>query len=421
MKFPLALVLSLCVFGCQNGDVADSADSSDSDLNYYSDIKPILDAHCVSCHTEGEIGGFPLNTFEEVNGVRNAVAAAIESGSMPPWKPSADCNDYLFDSRLPQELVDTVVQWVESGAPEGLPDLEGQPIEGPGEGQLSRIDHSISMRAAYTPKKSPDDYRCFLIDWPYEQDNYVTGYTVDPDNAALVHHVIAFIAEPGSVAAYEAADAAEEGEGWTCYGGPGAGVSVEEVRWLGSWAPGGQTGDFPEGTGIPMQAGSKLVLQVHMNTSETATESALVSMDVSVEEEVERPAKIQPWTNPRWVFGQGMDIPPNTDNVTHEWGYILPSTYAFKVHTVALHMHTFGKSARLFVDHEDGTQTCLLDIDDWDFDWQRSYKLMDSVTLVEGDKLSISCTWDNPTDEEIKWGEGTGDEMCLGTMFVTNP
>jgi hypothetical protein len=391
------------------------------DLSYYADVKPILDAHCVSCHQSGGVGGFPLTNFEEVDLLKGSVANAIASGTMPPWKANSECNDYRHDARLSQDLIDTVRDWVDSGAPEGRPEDHGESLEGPGEGVLSRVDHSITMSAAYTPTTRPDDYRCFLVDWPFTEDNYVTGYTVHPDNPALVHHVIAFIADPETVEAYQAVDAAEEGEGWTCFGGPGADVDVSEVRWLGSWAPGGQRGDFPPGTGIPMEAGSKLVLQVHLNTTVEEPGPALVSIDVSVEDQVPQPALIQPWTNPAWVFGDAMHIPANTEGVTHTWGYKLPAEYAFKVYGSALHMHTHGVSARLWVDRQDGSEACLLGIDDWDFDWQRSYDLVDPIVLEKGDTLNISCTWDNHTDKDINWGEGTGDEMCLGTMYVTAP
>ena len=419
-KIATSLTLLLTFTACNGEDSDQSSDSSmQTDLSYYTDIKPIIDAHCVSCHQEGGIGSFPLSTFEEVNLVKEPIATAIATGSMPPWKANAECNTYQHDARLPVDSIDTVLQWVDGGAPEGNPETEGESITGPTEGSLSRIDHSISMSTPYTPAVSPDDYRCFLVDWPFEEDNYVTGYTVNPDNPALVHHVIAFIADPETVSLYEEADAAEDGEGWTCFGGPGAGVNVGDVRWLGSWAPGGQRGDFPEGTGIRMEAGSKLVLQVHMNTTIEEPAPALVTIDVSVEDEVEQPALIQPWTNPAWVFGSSMNIPANTNGVTHEWGYELPAQYAFKVHSSALHMHTRGQSARLWVDHKDGSETCVLAIDDWDFDWQRTYDLEVPLTLEVGDTLNISCTWNNTTDEDISWGEGTGDEMCLGTMFVT--
>ena len=38
--------------------------------------------------------------------------------------------------------------------------------------------------------------------------------------------------------------------------------------------------------------------------------------------------------------------------------------------------------------------------------------------LRSEDTLVLECTWDNNTDEDIHWGDGTGDEMCLGTMLL---
>ena len=39
--------------------------------------------------------------------------------------------------------------------------------------------------------------------------------------------------------------------------------------------------------------------------------------------------------------------------------------------------------------------------------------------VKKGDTLRVRCTWDNPTDNDVNWGEGTADEMCLGTMLFS--
>lgn len=36
-------------------------------LTYYDDIQPIIDKNCVTCHRQGHVAPFPLNSFEEVN------------------------------------------------------------------------------------------------------------------------------------------------------------------------------------------------------------------------------------------------------------------------------------------------------------------------------------------------------------------
>ena len=41
--------------------------------------------------------------------------------------------------------------------------------------------------------------------------------------------------------------------------------------------------------------------------------------------------------------------------------------------------------------------------------------------IEPGDVWSLECQWDNPTDEDVAWGDGTGDEMCLGSMLLSLP
>jgi hypothetical protein len=71
------------------------------------------------------------------------------------------------------------------------------------------------------------------------------------------------------------------------------------------------------------------------------------------------------------------------------------------------------------IERADGTEECLIQIDDWDFDWQRTYVFDEPKTIEEGDVWQLECAWDNPTEQDMDWGDGTGDEMCLGTVMVS--
>ena len=86
------------------------------------------------------------------------------------------------------------------------------------------------MPTAYTPSApygtGTDDYRCFVLDPHLHQDAFITGLNILPGQPKVVHHVILFRVPPSSVPAAEAKDAAEKGEGWTCFGGTG----LESVR-----------------------------------------------------------------------------------------------------------------------------------------------------------------------------------------------
>ena len=88
--------------------------------------------------------------------------------------------------------------------------------------------------------------------------------------------------------------------------------------------------------------------------------------------------------------------------------------------SAGLHMHTRGTHADLSIIHADGTKECMLDIPSWDFHWQGEYSFTQPKTFASGDQLYLECHWDNsgsPVDRN--WGEGTDDEMCLGSFYVT--
>jgi copper type II ascorbate-dependent monooxygenase-like protein len=101
------------------------------------------------------------------------------------------------------------------------------------------------------------------------------------------------------------------------------------------------------------------------------------------------------------------------------------------VYSAGLHMHQLGTHGSLRIDRADGTSECMLDIPQWNFHWQGSYTFAQPKTLNPGDKLSVECHWDNSAEnqpvvggvkmppQDVTWGEGTFDEMCLGTFYIT--
>jgi hypothetical protein len=95
------------------------------------------------------------------------------------------------------------------------------------------------------------------------------------------------------------------------------------------------------------------------------------------------------------------------------------------------HMHYLGKSVKIEKLSPDGSKRVLLDIPRWDFHWQGFYWLQQPVTLERGDKVRISCVFDNSKANQpflngerrepryVVWGEGTDEEMCLSYIQAT--
>lgn len=408
---PLLMTLSLLA-ACGE----DKGDTSTSDVVYTRDIKPMTDAHCATCHVDGGIAPFPLTTYDEVSSMAAAANAAIQGGRMPPWKADDDCNSYLYDTSLSEEQKALFDAWATGGAPEGDPADEGPP-EALDLGSLSRVDATFTLEEPFTPVQEPDDYRCFVFDWD-QGDTFVTGMQVDPGEARVVHHVIAFSLTADQLDEARALDEAEGGYGYPCFGGPGIAGGTD---WLGGWVPGAQGRDFPEGTGIAMEEGGGLVLQIHYNTNTAGALPDQSSVSFRLDEDVAAPARVVKVLDTGWVLGTTpMEIAAGDPDATAS--YTLTAPADLLVYQAGLHMHELGQSARIWTTAADGEETCLMSVPDWDFHWQGSVALEEPVRISRGDTVSIECHWDNSEGtSSVSWGEATTDEMCLGTAYLTLP
>ncbi len=401
----------------------------DGSVTFYRDVLPIVQSRCIACHRDGNIAPFSLERYEDAWTWREAIMASITAGTMPPWLPGADCNTYTNDPSLPPDEVEVLAAWVAEQGPRGDLGDAPPPVEVEPSG-LPRVDLTLALPEPYTPVGA-DDYRCFLLDWPLDAPAYVTGFHAKPGNASIVHHAIAYNITPDRVTQYEALDAADPSAGYPCFGGPGGAVSDPGAGlWLGAWAPGGGAAPYPEGTGLAMAPGSKVVLQIHYNTAAGGVGSDQTSIEMMTATEVEREAFMMLWADIDWLGGN-MPIPAGDADVEHTWALdptlvmdfltdVVPPDQPFMIHSSSQHMHLLGTRARQDILRADGSNTCLVDIPQWDFGWQSAYRFSDPVRFEPGDTLRLSCHWDNASGtQDVNWGEGTGDEMCLGVYYVT--
>ena len=327
----------------------------------------------------------------------------------------------------------------------------------------------LAMPAAYTPAApygtGSDDYRCFVLDPEVAEDAFITGLDILPGTEDVVHHVILFRVPPSSVPEVEATDAADEGAGWTCFGGTGVGAGdssgdLDDAPWLGAWAPGGAEQVMAEDVGIPLPRGSRVIMQVHYNllagprpdvTSAqlrlapgTKRLAALETMLLPAPVELPcRPGRDQSELCVRTAAvadaqerfgeaGQAADFlhllcgPVRSSAVQScERTVQRPAT----VRASAGHMHLLGRSIKVEVNPGTPGARTVLDIPVWDFDNQVA-KPVRPVRLERGDKVKVTCRHDQSIrdvlpafagqpERYVVWGEGTTDEMCLGLLLVT--
>lgn len=212
------------------------------------------------------------------------------------------------------------------------------------------------------------------------------------------------------------------------------------IALLSAWIPGYSGSSFPEGHGIKVPKGSYMVLQVHYNTLSGNEDPDQTKLQFRVANEVSTPLSYAPFLNAGWVLGT-MDIPANQKDVEHSYiadprGLLelfveLDLTRGFKIHAVMFHMHKLGDRGRFALLKPGVPARTLLNIEKWDFDWQREYFFEDPPVFENGDQLSLKCVFDNTKAKQIcsggtcrepedtNWGEGSTEEMCVANMLVS--
>jgi hypothetical protein len=328
---------------------------------------------------------------------------------------------------------------------------------------------TIAMPGAYTPSApygtGTDDYRCFLLDPELDRDAWLTGTQVLPGNPDVVHHVILFQVTPEQVAAAEAKDAAEEDEGWTCFGGTGLDrvQDVNRSSWIGAWAPGGRESVTKPGYGVRLRKGSRIVMQVHYNllagqqpdTSAAQLRLAPGRRELQALSTMLLPAPVELPCRPQHSDGELCEREAAVADVKERFGAdgntadllhllcggepragevqscVRTLGEPITIHGVAGHMHLLGRSLKIEVNPGTPQARTILDIPVWDFDDQGS-RPIDPIRLEPFEQVKVTCrhvqwlrdklpAFEGQPDRYVVWGEGTTDEMCLGMLQVTRP
>ena len=166
---------------------------------FTKDVAPILFENCVTCHRPGNIAPMSLTSYIESRPWARSIKDLVVSRTMPPWPPDPD-NSLKFrnERHLDQAEIDTIVAWVDGGAPKGndadlppLPDFpEGWTYEG------GDPDYVFELPVEYeVPAEGEEDYIDFYTKVPFEEDRFAEVLEMRPSNYAVVHHSGAYVVD----------------------------------------------------------------------------------------------------------------------------------------------------------------------------------------------------------------------------------
>lgn len=372
-------------------------------LTYTRDIAPILEQHCVQCHRDEGIAPWAMTDYNTVAGWSAMMKEVLLSKRMPPWKADPEVGEFENSFALADSNTRKILRWINAGVPPGegddplraLPEYRKKWKEG-------EPDLVVTLKEEVIPASKLIPYRYQKVKMETKEDKWLRGVEIQPGNPKVVHHIVLTNTETMA----QSPITNREGRSWIdnyiALGGP-----LDEATF------------FPEDTGIFIPKGTTLTMQIHYTATgkeeRDQTRIGFYFHDEPPSQEFYAlsPANVD-FTIPS--FGKNVLLTAE-DEITKD----------IKIHYIVPHMHYRGKSIKMILVLPDGRKEAIISVADYNFNWQRLYKLKEPLQVPKGSKIRVEGIYDNSyqnplnpdPSKELHFGIQSTDEMLIGFFNYT--
>ena len=460
----LSFVVLFSIFTVLGGGGVVRADGTAKAVpTFAKDIAPILYENCTSCHRPGDIAPMSLITYRDTRPWARAIKDTVLAGEMPPWlaDPHNSSGTFRDERILDQATIDTLVAWVDGGAPRGEGDLPALP-DFPENWTYKdgEPDYVFELPVEYEiAAEGQEEYLDFYVAIPWEEDRFAEVIELRPSNRSVVHHAGAYVVDlppgtrvgehgiletfDGEVLDRDAASKLRRTNSTRIEQQVFNQFNLAGSSKLISYVPGRGVERFMPGTGKRVTAGKYVRFTMHYNAvGQVETDQSKLGLWFNTKPVTHEVLTRQAGNPvPTSAFGhdiyivQGEEIVPTLDengerirpkipNIPPYEGNwkitgITPITEPITLYGLSPHMHLRGKSLRWVVTFPDGREETILDVPKFDFNWQIHYELAEPMHIPAGSKItgigvydnSLANRWNPGPQLEVYWGDQSWDEM----------
>lgn len=380
-------------------------DRAHARISYEHTIAPMLQAKCVTCHREGGIAPWAMNSYEMVKGFSPMIREVLRTERMPPWHADPHYGEFSNDRSLTAEQRKTLVHWIEAGAPRdkksrrstAVDPLTTAPKQSSGHWTLGEPDLVVEIPDFNVPATGAIDYQRPVVKNNLGRDVWLRAIEFSPTDRSVVHHILAGLA------------------GKNVQGG------AASITSLGVYVPGDVPHALPADTGVFIPKDADFTFQMHYTANGKAvTEKTRVALYFATQ------TPTYPLRN-TVLLDARLKIPPHAKDHPAQAERTFPKDVL--IYTLMAHSHVRGKSAQFSAVYPDGRSEVLLSVPHYDFNWQTSYELKSPKLLPKGTKLIYASNYDNSSQNkanpdpaiEVHWGEQTWEEMIYGDVRYRFP
>ena len=375
--------------------------------SYTTDIAPVLAEQCATCHREGGVAPFAMDSHTMVQGWSPMIREVLMTRRMPPGQIDGHIGEFINDRLVDDQDVRNIIAWVEAGAPK---DGDADPLTAlvwpESKWAFGEPDMVLDIPATTVPATGNGVFVNVEVAFDMESDRWVRGSQIIPGDRSVLHHTVNQLQFPEEI-----------GQRRSFLGGGGNPDKGDITAYI----PGDTPDLAPPNTGGLIKAGSLLKLNMHYtpNGRETVDNSQL---GVWFYPEGEIPEER--------MSGRCACVFPNswTTIPAHDPAFEQTATITIaedsNIHSYLPHMHFRGTRMRFYADYPDGTQEELINVAKYNYNWQLSYTYEEPKFVPAGTKITAVAAWDNSAQNpanpnparNVDWGNESWDEMFFGAV-----
>lgn len=404
------------------------AATNPKNVTFYKEVLPVLQKRCQECHRPGEAAPMSLLTYKEARPWAKSIKNAVLARKMPPWFADPAHGSFTNDRRLSPDEIETLTAWADTGAKEGNPKDAPAPLTFSDGWTIGKPDAVFEMPNDFkVPATGTVDYTWIIVPTNFTEDKWVEKVEVRAGNRSVVHHIVMLARPPQS----PYMKAAKPGVPFTPPPGkPMQGNDTGRgffymldggVEMVGVYVPGGLAYETRPGQARLIKAGTDLIFQMHYTANgKEATDRSRVGLVFAKNPPKERVVNT-------FVANPLLRIPPGEANAK-----VVARVPVFEdvtLQSMFPHMHVRGKAMEYRAIYPDGKTETLLNVPNYDFNWQLTYQMKEPKVLPKGTQLEIIAHYDNSPNnkfnpdpaKEVRWGDQTWEEMLAAFVDFAIP
>lgn len=368
----------------------------DRQISYQDEIVPIVQRRCTVCHVEEGLAPWAMVSHRMLQGWSPMIREVLITRRMPPGQIDTQVGEWGDIHTITDDELITLVHWIDSGARrEGEADPLTMPVPAAPEWALGEPDLVIDVPEEAVPATGMVDFRIKRVDLTLDTDRWIQAVAYDVGERSVLHSLLVYAVDP-AITEKNPADL----------------IDPDNAQFISLYVPGRTEEVFAPDAGFLLRADKDLSFKLRYVTGGRErldkTRIGLYFRDTPPEYAVRNVITLK----------EDFTIAAGADNHVET-----ASTEVFAeevyVESFAPQTHSRGKSMTISSELPDGSQQQLINVANYNFNWQMNYPLRKRLLLPAGSRLVTETVYDNSAANphnvdpaaEVSVGVTTFDEI----------